>query len=198
MLLDYPKFKKKARSVIALGVKNRVPQLEPLLEGIRHNAIHEGKSARLVRADATADTMVLQRATASVEIPPAQMKAITEAELISLVTQLAQQIADHQTKALFAAIDTATAESGNSVSAVGIGKKEAFLEVQRRVQVDFDPDTLRPKNMVIVTHPSEAEALMAAMAEWEKDPDFAQTMDDIRAKQLEDWRARESSRQLVD
>jgi hypothetical protein len=198
MLPDYPEFKERARATVLMGVRNRIPQLAPILEGIRHSTIHEGRSSRLVRADDSTQEIDLKLGRATLEIPAEQMKSITQEQLMALITQLAQQVADYQEQTLFSTLEQVTEETGNSVSAITLGAKEAFLEAQRKVQVDFDPDTLEPKNMVFVVHPSQSEALIAAIQEWEKDPEFSRALDQIRARQLEDWRARESSRQLVD
>lgn len=111
---------------------------------------------------------------------------------------MAEQFAEQQAKLMFTRISEAVEQVGNVVSAGDRGLNEAFLDMQRRLDVDFDPDTLEPKNQVLVIHPDEADKFMSEAAKWEKDPDFVAEMEKIRQQQIEAWRARENHRKLVD
>lgn len=70
--------------------------------------------------------------------------------------------------------------------------------MNRRLQMEFDPETLEPVNQMIVVHPSQAQSFIAQAKEWEKDPEFVAEMKEIRQRQIEEWRARENRRKLVD
>lgn len=70
--------------------------------------------------------------------------------------------------------------------------------MRRRIYMDFDPTTQQPTNPVMVIHPSQVESIKKQTEEWAKDPAFVAEMDQIRLQKLEEWRARESRRKLVD
>ena len=74
-----------------------------------------------------------------------------------------------------------------------------FLEVFRRVQMDFDPETLQPKpGFVWVMHPDMAASITPKVKEWERDPAFNAEYERIMAMKREEWRDREANRKLVD
>ena len=198
MLPDYPRFKARAGRVLIDAVRTRIPQVEPILGQVGHFRVHEGESSHLTRADSSAEDIPFVQASAGIEIPREQMKTVTAQQLVDYVTTIAQQIAEQQARHMFATLERATEAVGNTVSAKDMGLKEALLEMERKIQMDFDPETLEPKGMSIVLHPSQVEKLMAAAAEWEKDEDYQKRRAEIRAQKLEEWRARERSRTLVD
>lgn len=198
MLPDFPEVKDHARRMFLRAVRQQIPAREPLLGGIRHTRVHEGKVARLTRHDLSTSQIEFHQASAELAVTREQMRRITFDQLLDHVGNMAEQFAGHQARLMFSSIAQAADEVGNTVSAAQLGSKDAFLEMQRRLQVDFDPQTLEPRHLVIVLHPDQVESFKAQAEEWEKDPAFKEEMATIRQQQLEDWRARENRRQLVD
>lgn len=198
MLPDFPEAKNLARRFFLRAVRNRIPQHEPLLREIRHTRIHEGRSGLLTRQDESTDEIHFEQLTAELDLSREQMRRITVDELLNHVSKLAEQLAEQQARLMFAKISEAAEGVGNSVSAAELGTKRSFLELQRRLQVDFDPETLEPKNLILVMHPDQVERFVAEAKEWENDSAFAEEMGRIRQQQIEDWRARENRRTLVD
>jgi hypothetical protein len=198
MLPDFPEVKSFARRTFIRAIRQCIPQHEPLLAGIRHSQVHEGSSARLTRLDESTDQIEFQAAHANLEITRDQMRRITVDQLLEHVSHLAEQFAEQQARLMFTRISEAAEQVGNAVSAAELGMKEAFLEIQRRLEVDFYPDTLEPKNQVLVMHPDQVEKFMAETDKWEKDTEFVAEMGRIRQQQIEAWRARENRRKLVD
>lgn len=198
MLPDFPEAKKLGRRAVLRSVRKEFAVHEPLLEGIRHNTAHEGHRGRLERNDSSVQDIEYERASAELLLTREQMRRITIPELAEKITSMSQQLAGQQVQLLLARLSEAVDQVGNAVSAASIGTKAAFLEMQRRLEVDFDPATLEPKNMVIVLHPSQVEGFKAQVEVWEQDPEFLREMEAIRAKQIEEWRARENRRTLVD
>jgi hypothetical protein len=171
---------------------------EPLLKQIRKQRIHEGSSAVLRRADHTSQDIRFRQATAELAIPREQMRRITLDQLRQHIAHMAEQFARHQSEMLFSGIEESVQMTGNSVSARELGMKEAFLESMRRIYTEFDPDTLQPIGQSIVLHPSQFESFKSQAEEWEKDPEFIAEVERIRLAKLEEWRAREDNRKLVD
>jgi len=198
MLPDFPEAKKHVRGLLLRELQRRIPQMAPILAGISHTRIHEGRLARLTRADKSSDEISFQLSSAELSLPREQMRRISVEQLMDHVTHLAEQLAGHQAQLLFQTIREATEATGNAVSAARLGEKEAFLEMERRIEMDFDAETLEPKNLVYVMHPSQAKRIKALSEEWEKDPEFIAEQKRIRQTKIEEWRARENRRQLVD
>ena len=69
----------------------------------------------------------------------------------------------------------------------------------RKVEMDFDPQTLQPKpGFVFVMHPDTAASMVPKVKEWEKDPTIKAEYERIIAVKREEWRDREANRKLVD
>ncbi|HET6232040.1 MAG TPA: hypothetical protein VFE05_18345 [Longimicrobiaceae bacterium] len=187
-----------ARRAFTREVRRGIPRHEPLLEGIGQSHVHEGKTVRLTRQDESTDQIEFTVASATLDITREQMRRISGEQLLEHASRIAGQFAEQQAKHMFARLSEAVEQVGNSVSAADLGMKEAYLEMQRRLEVDFDPETLEPKNQVLVMHPSAAENFIAQATEWDQDPEFVTECERIRQQQIEAWRARENRRKLVD
>jgi len=198
MFPDFPKVKAKARRAFQRAVRNQILRHAPLLGQISHHRVHEGNRGRLTRHDGSEDPIGFEESRAEFEIPREQMKSITVEQLMEHVSLVAEQFAGQQMTLLFSRVGEAVESVGNVVSATELGNREAFLEMQRRLEVDFDVDTLEPRNQMIVLHPNQLDGFLAQMREWESDPTFVAELERIREAQLEAWRAREDSRRLVD
>lgn len=198
-LPDFPRVKATARRLLLRAVRDGMSAEEPLLDGIRSTRVHEGKAATLTRADASTDAIEFRAGTATLTIPHEQMRRVTVAQLAEHVRDMARQFADQQTALLLERVSEAAESVGNTISAADIGAKAAFLEMERRRHVDFDPDTLEPTgNFVMVVHPSQAETWKAQWEHWQRDPEFTAELGRIRQEQVEAWRAREARRRLAD
>jgi hypothetical protein len=198
VLPDFPEVKNHAMRVFLREVRNRIPDHEPILREIRHSRIHEGRSGLLTRQDLSTDEMRYERLGAELKLPREQMRRITVDQLLDHVSAMAAQLAEQQAQLMFSRISAAVDQVGNTVSSAEFGAKESFLEMQRRLQVDFDPDTLEPKNLVLVLPPGQIEKFDAQVKEWNKDPEFVAEIGRIHQQQIEAWRARENRRRLVD
>lgn len=198
MLPDFPDVKNLARRAFIRAVRRGIPQHEPLLDGIGQSRVHEGKTARLTRRDESTDQIEFQAASATLDITREQMRRTSVEQLLEHASHIAEQFAEQQAKLMLSRLSEAVEQVGNSVSAAELGMKEGFLEMQRRLEVEFDPETLEPKNQVLVMHPSQAEKFMAQATEWDQDPEFVAEFEKIRQQQIEAWRARENRRKLVD
>lgn len=198
MFPDYPAVKNFAQSALLRAVRTQVTREEPLLDRVGHTTIHEGGAASLTRADASSDEIVFKKSTAELTIPREQMRRVTIEQLQEHIVGMARQFAEQQAGTMFEEVGKAVEKVGNAVSAAELGEREAFLEMQRKIQMEFDPITLEPKGLVFVMHPTQVERWMKLAQEWESDPDFRAEQQRIREQKIEEWRARENRRQLVD
>jgi hypothetical protein len=198
MLPDFPDVKRLVSKAMARATAQEVGVAEPLLREIRHQRVHEGRAATLTRADASTDRFDFRVATAEVVVPAEQMRHVTPAQLLEQVRTVARQFAEQQSRHMFETLTRVIEASGNVVAVGADGGKAAFLEMERRRETDFDPKTLEPSAPTLVLHPTQIESFKAQFEEWHRDPEFVAERERIRYIKLEEWRAREDRRKLVD
>lgn len=198
MLPDFPLVKKQGSEFFFKLVHQAIEADEPLLRGIHHIAVHEGSGTALKRGDSSEDASDFLKNSAELLIDKKDMKGLSPEALVSYARRMGEQFAAAQAKHMFTKLAEVTDKVGNVTSASELGLKEAFLESQRTLHVDFDPVTLEPKGLTLVLHPSQVDKVMAAAKEWESDQAFKDEMTRIREAQLEAWRDRENRRKLVD
>ncbi len=110
----------------------------------------------------------------------------------------AESLAEAQGKMMFTTASEAAESVGNVVDAKDMPIREALLEVQRKVQLDFDPRTGEPRHHTMVVNPEMFEKIKDDLEGLERDPGFLAELAEIRQKKWMDWRDRESRRRLVD
>jgi hypothetical protein len=199
MLPDFPEFKTYARAKLLEWMKQQVPAIAPILGEIRHFSQHEGNRGFLTRADQSADPMEQAVAHVQFEIRREEMKAFDLDALQQKLLAMAEQIADQQSSTLFRTVAQAAESVGNTVDARGNFKQEDFLELLRKVELEFDPATgeIAP-GFAFVMHPDTAKSVVERVNEWEKDPNFIIAHEALMKKKKEEWIDRENRRTLVD
>jgi len=197
MLPDYPKVKRHVDTAIIRFIAMAVNEAEPILALITRTRQHEGESGLIARADETSDAVEYKRMSVPLEVPREEMRSTTLERVLERALGIASRMAAHQARAMFEKIAESTDRIGNKVDARS-DAKAAWLEMEAKAFTDFDPETLEPKNQVLVIQPSQRELWRQRSAEWEKDPAFVQARERVRKQKLEEWRARENSRRLVD
>jgi len=199
MLPDFTKAKSRANRDLLRWVRRQIPAVTPLIRGVASFHQHEGKIGRMVRPDESEDTIDYQPESFEFVLSRDEMKQFDLQAIQQKLTRLAEQIGQAQTKRMLQVAGEAADSVGNVVHAGGDLTQDKFLEVFRRVQMDFDPATLQPKpGFVWVMHPDMAASVVPKVKEWEKDPAFNAEYERIMAMKREEWRDREANRKLVD
>lgn len=199
MLPDFPHLKRRVNTRLLRFVREQVPILAPLLRDVSSYTQHEGRRGDLTRADASTDTTLFEAAQFRFELPREEMRGFDLESLRRRLTELAGQIAAHQSQLMLTRVGEAAAAVGNEVNVGGELKPEHFLEMMRKVHVDFDPVTNKPKpGFSWVMHPDTATKVIAKVQEWEKDSTFMAELSRIEDQQREEWRAREARRILAE
>ena len=128
-----------------------------------------------------------------------EMKRFDLNALQQKLTEVANQIGRAQTQKMMEAVGEAAGAVGNVVNTGGELTQDKFLEVLRRVEMDFDPQTFQPTpGWVWVMHPDMAASVIPKVEEWENDPVFNAKRERILVVKREEWRDREANRKLVD
>ena len=87
----------------------------------------------------------------------------------------ASKMAKHSFKQISKIID----ETGNSIQAKGSWTKEQFLEVIRKIMMDFDEETGQLLMPTMYIHPSQADSVRAMIKDTENDPEYKLEFDRI-------------------
>jgi len=117
---------------------------------------------------------------------------------MSKFKKIAEHLAEAQGKMVLTTVSEAAESVGNVVSAKDMPIREALLEMQRKIQLDFDPRTGEPHQHTMVLNPETFEKIKDDLENLERDPEFLAELSEIRQEKWMDWRDRESRRRLVD
>ena len=198
VLPDFAKAKARAERNLLRVVEQEVPNVAPLLKGVAKFRQHEGRGGHLTRADNSKSTINYQRFEFSFTLSRDELKRFDLSVVLQKLVDLARQMAEEQTKRMLEVIKETADEVGNVVHAGGEFTQDTFIDIFRKVEMDFDPKTLKLlPGFSFVMHPEMAAKVIPKMQEWEKDPEFNAKHERIIATKREEWRDREARRKLV-
>ena len=197
MFPDFPEVKRHLQASLYRWIHARIPQIAPLLAEIPSHTQHEGRQGLISRQDRSTDTMDYQVSNYILELSREEMMTTDLPGLFAKLTECAQTVADAQESTLFASVASAAGQVGNTLNAEGELEPKHLLELLNKVQMDFDPVTEEPRQ-IIVMHPETAAKVIPKIKEWEKDPQITAELDQVLARKREEWRAREDCRKLAD
>jgi hypothetical protein len=200
MLPDFPNAKVLMEEQLIRWVREQVPMISPILGQIKHYTQHEGRRSELIREDHSVAETTMSAFRGSIVITREEMRTFDLNVIQQKFQTLAEELASHQSTTLFETISQAASSVGNTVDAEGKPlTQEKFLELFRKIQLDFDPVTEKiSPGFQIVLHPDTAAKIIPLVKAWEHDPAFIKKHEEIIEQQRVAWRARESRRVLVD
>ncbi len=198
MLPDFPKAKGRLNRDLLRWVREQVPAITPLLQGVPTFRQHEGRSGSIVRQDQSEAGIEYHQSSFEFETHRDEMRTLDLNALKQKLMNLAKQVGAAQEKD-FLQFASKTAEStGNVVKSEGDFTPEKLLELISRLPEDFDPETLQPEpGAVFVLHPETAAKILPQAKQWEQDPEFKAKLENITNRKREEWRDREANRKLV-
>jgi hypothetical protein len=199
VLPDFVRVKKRSERQLLRWLEQQIPELTPLIKGVQRFRQHEGRLGKIVRSDASEGTLDYPLAEFPLEISRDDIRSGDIDRIKARVLDLARRIGEHQTKEMLKVAGEAADAAGNVVNAGG-GEltQEHFLEVFRRIHMDFDPVTLQPlPGGVFVMHPDMAQKIVPKVKAWEQEPAFNAKYKTLIQKKREEWRDREANRKLV-
>ena len=198
MLPDFTGVKTRVNRDLLRRVRQQVPVVAPLMQGVATFHQHEGKIGRIVRADESEDPIDYHLVSCETVLNREEMMRFDLTAIQQKLSEVANQIGQAQTKRMLEAAGEAADSVGNVVHDGGELTPDKVLEVYRKVERDFDPQTLQPKpGFVWAMHPDVAASVIPKIEEWEKDPAFKAEYERIMTVKREEWRDREANRKLV-
>jgi len=199
MLPDFVRVKKRNERQLLRWLEEQIPELTPLVKGVQRFRQHEGRLGGIVRSDESEGILNYPPAEFQLEVSREDIRSGDIERIKVKVLDLAKRMGEHQVKEMLKVVGEAADATGNVVNAAG-GEltKEHFLDLFRRIQMDFDPVTLQPlPGWMFVMHPDLAQKIVPKVKAWEQDPTFKAEYEEIIQHNREEWRAREANRKLV-
>ena len=198
MLPDYPSIKKKVDSLLRRYLKEEIDRRSPILKEIRQTIQHEGREGTYGDVDGRKSPIEYKEVAGSFTLTRDEMRRPNFQVVLSKFAEMAETFAAGKSKMLFATVSEAAESVGNVVDAKGKLTKAAFLDLMRKMQLDFNPQTGKPKRPTMVLHPDTLAKIKDELESWEQDPEFMAALAAIEEQKRLDWRDRESRRRLVD
>lgn len=198
MFPDFPKAKAQARKLLLRHLAQHANS-SPLLRGIKRFRQHEGDAGELIRDDASRSAIDFKSMSSDFSLDRSEMKAFNWESMRDKLLGVAKEFSASQEKHLLEEVSSAAAEVGNTIDAGGQAfGQEHFLEMIRKMRIEFNPHSGEPIFPTLVVHPDALPKLKEAAVKWEKDPIFNAEHERLLAQKREEWNARESNRKLVD
>lgn len=198
MLPDYPHVKRKAAAFLRRYLKDEIRRAAPFLKDVGSTIQHEGHEGTYEDVDGQERRIDYETITAGCEITHDEMRRGSLQAIMSKYKKMAEDLAGAQGKMMLTTVSEAAESVGNVVSAKDMPIREALLEMQRKIQLDFDPRTGEPRHHTMVINPVTFEKIKDDLESLERDSEFLAELSEIKQKKWVDWRDRESRRRLVD
>lgn len=198
MLPDFPQLKKDIHKYFLMRSFENARLSDPLLARIRHYMQHEGDDGTYETMDGYKREKDYQLFEASYQITVYEIInsdfEVVLKKFYDMGLEASSKMAQHSFQQISKIID----ETGNSIQANGTWTKEQFLEVMRKIMIDFDDETGQPIMPTMYIHPSQADSVRAMIQDAESDPQHKIEFDKIIEQKRQDYYAREANRKLVD
>ena len=197
MLPVFPKIKKKHVEAINKYLKELIQQ-DPLFSGIRVEHHFEGSRMSYKTVDGEPNETEYQAASSEFEVKREDVIAKGAMAYVENLRDAAEEMKRQKAGYFFEKLKEVTDKTGNIVNGKGQPFSfELFVESIKKIWIDFDEGG-KPIMPTMVVSPELGEKLRVILPEWEKNPEYKKTIDDIIDKKRKDWNDRESRRKLVD
>lgn len=198
MLPDLPKLKTDIAQVFQTIFKNRVNAYLGVVGEVPRYYIKEGSNPVTLRPDASRDETKLKAASAETIFQVDEIPCLTVEQRIARLDAAALEMANQISSHAFSTINEAVDKVGNVINAKGKQfSPEAVFEVLEKIQLDFDDDGIKHKEITIVIPPALTDRVKETLELIHQDPELSKHYEDIIDIKRMEWRAREAARKLV-
>ena len=195
MLPDFPEEKQKLLNIWTDYLERKRNQLMGLFSMNEHFNHHEGNRWRIERSDGTISESEYNTVQGDFSVSVDEAPTLTPEKIAAKLDTIADQMASEMTREIFATIEQAADEAGNSINAKGQPlTQDLFLELLSRIEIDFTKDGI-PLMPTMVVPPGFDKSVLD---KWNNDPEMGKKHEEIMSKKREEWNEREARRKLVD
>jgi hypothetical protein len=198
VLPDLPKLKSEISGLFHTIFENRLNAYLGFVGEVPRCFIKEGSNPVTIRPDASRDETKLQPASAVTNFKVDEIPSLSVEQRIARLDVAARDMASQISSHAFATINEAVDKVGNVVDAKGKPfNADAFFEVLEKIQIDFEEDGVKHKELTVVFPPQMTQKVRETIAEIDNNPELKQRHKEIIEKKRMEWRAREAARKLV-
>lgn len=198
MLPDLPKLKADIAQVFQIVFKNRLNAYLGVVGEVPRYIIKEGSNPVTIRPDDSRDETTLKAASAETIFTLEEIPNLSAKQRIARLDEAARDMANQISSHAFATIMDAVDKVGNVVDAKGKPfSAEAVFAVLEKIQMDFDDDGIKHKEITIVIPPALTDRVKETMEQIHQDPELSKRYKEIIDKKRMEWRDREAARKLV-
>jgi hypothetical protein len=198
MLPDFPQLKTDLHQRLLFILRSEIAARGGIVSQIGVVSKHEGDKWTFDTVDGDVKEIQPKTIAATVEVPIIPKPSFGLEDMVEKIKEMAQSMAEQQTKMLFSSVSEAVEEVGNVVDAKGQRlSAELILQMLETVQIDFD-ERGNPRLPTLVLNPVQTERLKEQLQRIETEPELRKKRQEIINRQREDWYDRESNRKLVD
>lgn len=169
-----------------------------LLREINRSVVHEGAQSQIRRAGENEyDSIEMKETSGSMEISFEEIERIDLKLVLEKIDIAANEFIRQHLEHLFQTLEDATRKSGNVVDAKGkpLGHDEMFQALEK-MQIDFNGD-YNFSELIMVVPPSMASRIEQLDLELRNSPDLKVKFEKLRARKIDEFRAREMDRNLA-
>lgn len=197
MLFDFPKFKKEISEEVLIASLEKSRTSDPLLSQIKYFVQHEGDDGNYQTVEGKTKSMDYQKLEKTQEITVDDVINKPFDEVIKKYEIMGEEIGAAMAQYSFRKISEAVDSVGNSVKSNGPITPEIFLEMIRKIDIDFDENG-QAKLPSFYIHPNMADSVKKMIEEAEADPSHKQRFDQVIEQKRKEWNDRETARKLVE
>jgi Na+/phosphate symporter len=199
MLPDYPKVKSLLNDAFQKRINIATQRRLGVFSQIKQTQMHEGSVLHLTRNDGSSENVEMKPIHASAEIKHdiREIDKLDFDEIIRMADTLGERLADEQQKMFLERFDNAVREVGN-VSDPSKSFIEQLFDSWEKVDIDFSPDGKPEMPQLIFGSEKTMEKAKEALQQIESDPVLRKRRNDIFERKMEEWRDRETARNLVE
>lgn len=198
MLPDLPQLKADIAQVFHTIFRNRVNAYLGVVGEVPRSVIKEGRSPMILRQDDSRDETTLKAASAELNFKVDEIPHLSVEQRIDRLDTAAREMATQINSQAFESINEAVKKVGNVVDAKGRRfSADALFEVLEKIQVDFEDDGVKHKELTVVIPPALTGRVKEVMEHIHQDPKLRERYKKIIDKKRMEWRDREAARKLV-
>ena len=196
MLPDYPAIKKKLNKRLHELLKAKLSRQMGPFSQVKTVSLPEGQGTTLTRTDGSVSDTPFEHVEVMAE-SKVDADKLDPVDVHRLLDELAEKLAEKKIKQFFDVTNKAVEEVGNSLKRQpGESMIDSYFRSLERVHIDFNDDGT-PIMPSLLAGSNTADELNNALLQIETTPELRNRFDGIIERKREEWRARESSRNLV-
>ena len=197
MLPDFPELKAKLGQILDILFEQRRRHYMVIWQNVPSYRHYEGNRWLMIRDDGSSSESDYSEAASSIEVDLDEAPYLTGQQVVEIIDKMAKDIAEQVEKNLNQLMLTELKANDRILHSEKTFDKDMFLDLVDSIYIEFDEQG-NPIMPTMYISPENSEQVVSQIALWKNDPEMDQQFDNLMKRKREEWRARESSRRLVE